>query len=210
MNLQGFFRHGGKGARRGDSRSFSEQQALERIEAGFVVGGWCVGALAGLLKGLYTDQPPGVVAWTVAGLLAVAAAGMAGCFVGLMLRLLRKALRKGDANDGQAAAPELVASLSLGTGVGSFLGALAAIFTGAWALTPWIAAAGALAACALFTLSGDVVRVLMRMMALDSRAARRAGYTGEAGSGRSHGRLPLAKSSSPEKEPEKNKDKGVR
>lgn len=174
--LQDFFRRNQKQRSPDASGRFSELQALERIEAQFAVGGWCVGAAAGALRGLYLGEDASVIGWTMAGLLAVAVAGMVGCFVGLSLRLLRKSLQKNQEDTGD---PELVASLSLGTGIGSFLGALAGVLLGAWTWAPWTAAAGALLMSAAFTLFGDMVRVLMRMMALDSRAARKAGYTSD-------------------------------
>lgn len=158
---------------RGAKPSFNLHQAAERIEARFAVGGWCVGAAMGFLRALNAPGEQGLLIWSLAGLLLVAGAGMLGCFAGFAGRLALTILRsrKTEQND---PGPELVASLALGTGVGSFLAGLGAVLAGAWETGPFAAAAGAFALSALFTMSGDMVRMLVRMIALDSRAARRS------------------------------------
>lgn len=146
------------------------RRILERIEAQLVVGAWCVGAAAGLLRGLHDAERGNALLWAIIGLLLVALGGAVGCFCGYVLRVLVGRLRTMEAEEAGKGA-ELVPSLALGSGVGSFLAALIAVLGGHWATVPWAAALGACLLSAVFTLSGDFVRVLMHMLALDSRAA---------------------------------------
>lgn len=132
-----------------------------------------MGAAMGFLRGMNAPDDQGLLIWTLAGLLLVAGAGMLGCFAGFAGRLLTRFLR-GRNQEQNDTGPELVASLALGTGIGSFLAGLGAVLSGAWETGPFAAAAGAFVLSTLFTMSGDLVRMLVRMIALDSRAARRA------------------------------------
>ncbi len=158
---------------RATQQRFNVHQAAERIEAQFAVGGWCVGAAMGFLRGMHAPGEQGLLIWTLAGILLTAGAGMLGCFAGYVGRLgLRTVRSRNKEQDDQG--PELVASLALGTGIGGFLAGLVAVLAGAWETGPFAAAAGAFVLSALFTMTGDLVRVLIRMIALDSKAARRA------------------------------------
>ncbi len=181
MKLQGVFSGKTKGA------PFEEQRALARLEAQLAVGAWVTGGVAGLLRGLYGASSLGLLLWSLLGLLLLVAGGVAGCFLGLCLRHLQQQLRsqRPTAEDEKprqhAQGAELVGSLTLGSAAGGFLGLLAALVSGHWATAPYTGALGALAGACLFTMAGDLVRVVMRMLILDSRAARGLGPPPEGG-----------------------------
>lgn len=145
----------------------TEQRVLERIEARLTIGAWCVGAVSGLVRAYHLDE--NILLWMLAGLFLVLAGGVAGCFLGVLGHYLRRIASPYPENG-----PELLASLALGSGSGSFLGAVAAVVGGYWKAVPWCAAGGALLLCLAFALTGDLVRVIMRMLAWDSRAVRRS------------------------------------
>lgn len=172
-------------------RRKGEQALLQRIEQQLAVGSWLVGGAAGVLRGLYGGEDLGLMLWAILGLLMVAAAGAVGSALGLLLRLLLQRGRKqdedafetlahlaveGDATEmerggkssGGAHGANHVGSFALGSFVGGFIGVVGTLVAGFWATAPYGAAAGALVLSCILAIYGDLVRVILLMLARDS------------------------------------------